>query len=242
MIHGSFVSLSGENYLRGFDHWDEVDGAFLRFMVAGPLHWLGITDLAAADALSPGKPEQISAFRFSAFAPDLLNRIIPTGLPGEDGQWQVRSDGRILAPRLSSRSARYQIARFCDSDGIDREVYRYRITPASLERARSQGLQLGHLLKLLRRQSTAIPPTLVSALERWEESGSLVQIEKAVVLRVKNPELLQVLRASRAARFLGDPLGPTAIIVKPGAIETVMKILLELGYFANISMDEHLLK
>ena len=40
---------SGE-FLRGFECWDEVDGALLRFLISGPLHWLGFLDLAAPDA------------------------------------------------------------------------------------------------------------------------------------------------------------------------------------------------
>ena len=38
-----------------------------------------------------------------------------------------------------------------------------------------------------------------------------------MVLRVTVPEVLQALRASRAARYLGEPLSPTAVAIKPGA-------------------------
>ncbi|MEJ2605111.1 MAG: hypothetical protein P8Z41_00390, partial [Anaerolineales bacterium] len=31
--------------LHGFDDWDAIDGAMLRYMLLGPLHWLGVTDL-----------------------------------------------------------------------------------------------------------------------------------------------------------------------------------------------------
>ncbi len=30
-----------QTYLRGFDCWDAVEGALLRFLITGPLHWLG---------------------------------------------------------------------------------------------------------------------------------------------------------------------------------------------------------
>ena len=32
-------------YLNGFESWDQVDGALLRFMLTGPLHWLGLAEL-----------------------------------------------------------------------------------------------------------------------------------------------------------------------------------------------------
>jgi hypothetical protein len=140
-------------------------------------------------------------------------------------------------PRLAPRAVRYQIARFGDWEGETEDVYRYRLTPASLERARQQGLKLSHLLALLRRHTSSVPPSLVKALERWDEHGSQARLEKAVVLRLNNPDLLQVLRSSRAARFLGDPLGPTTIIVKPGATQKVMEVLAELGYLVEGEID-----
>jgi hypothetical protein len=37
-----FIRREGsDTYLRGFAAWDEVDGALIRFIITGPLHWLG---------------------------------------------------------------------------------------------------------------------------------------------------------------------------------------------------------
>src|SRR5258707_9319744 len=33
-------------YLRGFETWDKVDGAVLRFILTGPMHGLGLVDTA----------------------------------------------------------------------------------------------------------------------------------------------------------------------------------------------------
>jgi len=59
-------------------------------------------------------------------------------------------------------------------------------------------------------------------------------MEHALILRLRSPELLQTLRNSRAARYLGDPLGPTTVIVKPGAGEKVIAALAEMGYMGEI--------
>ena len=53
------------------------------------------------------------------------------------------------------------------------------------------------------------------------------------MLRVTSPDVMDKLRKSRATRFLGEPLSPTAVIVKPGAWEKVMSALTELGYLAE---------
>lgn len=222
---------SGE-FLRGFEHWDDVDGALIRYLICGPLHWLGLLDLAAPEETAP-----VTAFRFSRWADSLLAGVPPQGLPEEHSKIHIRSDGRIGIPALAPRSIRYQLARFCYWEDENPHEYRYRLIPSSLSRAREQGLQVSHLLSLLRRYADVIPPNIVTALNNWETRGTAAQIQKTLVLKVGSPEILQALRGSRAARFLGEPLGPAAIIVKPGAGEKVLAALTEMGYLGELIGD-----
>jgi hypothetical protein len=218
---------SGE-FLRGFESWDQVDGALVRFLLAGPMHWLGLLDLAA-----PGPDRAVTAFRLSAWADMLLQGKPAPGLPAEDARLLVASDARLRMPRLVPRVARYQLARFCAWEEESEAGYAYRLTPAALERARQAGLSINHLLALLRRYAEHIPPSLPRALERWNQHGPEASLERVLVLRLASPDLLQALRASRAARYLGDPLGPTAIIVKSGAEKKIFAILAEMGYLGE---------
>ncbi len=215
-------------FLRGFEHWDMVEGALVRYTITGILYWLGIVELAAPSADAP-----IKAFRLSKWSHALLKGKYPEDMPEETDTILVTSEARLRVPRLTPRVARYQVARFCLWDGEDEEIYKYQISPQSLERARKQGLQINHLLTILRRYASTIPPTLVKALERWEERGTEARIEHPYVLRLSSPDILKELRSSRAARFLGEPLGPTAIIVKPGALEKVIAALAEMGYIGE---------
>ncbi|MCU0485191.1 MAG: helicase-associated domain-containing protein [Anaerolineales bacterium] len=226
---------SGE-FLRGFAHWEAVDGALIRYLVAGPLYWLGICDLVLT--APPGEAgARLGGFRFSAWAGTLLAGGAPQGLAVEEAQVHIGSDFRVSLPGLAPRALRYQLARFCEWDEEKADGYHYHLTPASLARARQQGLTTSHLLTLLRRQARTVPPSLVRAVERWERKGCEARLEPMVVLRLASPELLQELRASRAARFLGDPLGPTAIPVRAGAVQKVLRILAEMGYLAEIAED-----
>ena len=220
-------------YLRGFENWDQVDGELIRFLITGPLHWLGILDLAAQ---GEGKP--LTAFRFSRWSDALLQGEIPQDLPLEDQKIVVRSDARLMLSTRVPRSVRYQIARFSEWDELDREIYHYHLTPPSLRRASKSGLLTSHLLSLLHNQAEQVPPNLVTALERWDEHGRQARMEQVFVLRLSSPEILQELRASRAARFLGDPLGPTAVIVKPGARDKVLAALTEMGYLGEIVSED----
>lgn len=222
----------GGEYLRGFEHWDAVDGELLRFIIAGPLHWLGLIDLGL-----PGQGQEApTAFRFSAWASDLLNQKAPAGLVVEKDSLVVSANGRLHVPVHAPRPARYQIARFAAWDRLAKDIYHYRLTPASLAAAGKQGLKTAQLLGLLRRHTKGVPAALVQALERWEAQGVEARLEQHTLLRVRDPELLASLRASRAARFLGDVLGPTVVVVKPGAVDKVLDALAEMGYLGEVTL------
>ncbi|MFO7583532.1 MAG: hypothetical protein R6W69_02290 [Anaerolineales bacterium] len=208
-------------YLRGFAHWDDVEGSLVRYFVQ-ILHWLGLADVASAQ-----ENGLLTAFRLLAQAETRE----------ENGKITVTSNGRISVPRLTPRSARYQVARFCEWEepkaGGD---YRYRATPDSLKAAHAQGLKAGQLLSLLAKNASAlIPPPFVKALQRWEVNGTEARIEHPVVLRVSRPEVMSELKNSKAGRFLSEPLGPTTAVVKPGAESKILEALSEMGLLAETS-------
>jgi hypothetical protein len=81
--------------------------------------------------------------------------------------------------------------------------------------------------------SAGIPPVLVKALKRWEGNGTEARVQTQVVLRVSRQEVLEELRKSKAARFLGEMLGPTTVVIKDGAQSKVLAALAELGLLAE---------
>ncbi|MCW5876214.1 MAG: helicase-associated domain-containing protein [Anaerolineales bacterium] len=221
---------AGGEYLRGFAHWDAVDGALIDFTIIGPLHALGLVDLARR---GEGKPA--AAFRWGAWAEALLEGAPPRGLKKETQLFKVDSQGKVLIPPLAPRAARYLLARFCDWLPRPKEGYAYQISAAGLARAAAQGLEVRQLAALLKKYGEGeLPPNLVQALRRWGAQGGQARLGSALVLRVSSAAVLKALRASRAARHLGEPLGPTSALVKPGAGPQVLRALLELGYLGEL--------
>jgi hypothetical protein len=133
---------------------------------------------------------------------------------------------------------RYQVSRFCEWDEVKSDEYRYHITTTSLTKAKEQGLKIEHLLPLLAKYSAGVPPSLVKTLKRWEVSGTEARVETQAVLRVSRPEILEEMRKSKAAKYLGEVLSPTAVFVKGGAIQKVMEALTELGLLAEDLTEE----
>ena len=87
---------------------------------------------------------------------------------------------------------------------------------------------------LVKHTNGAVPPALVKALKRWEQHGTEARVESLLVLRVSRPEIMEEIRKSKAGKYLGEALSPTAVIVKSGAIQKIMAELAELGLLAEV--------
>jgi hypothetical protein len=211
---------SDGQYLRGFAYWDQVDGALVKRFIH-TLHWLGMADLASAE---DGK--DATAFRVTPF------NVERSTLNGKIG---VNSNGKIMVSRFFSRAARYQISRFCEWEEDKPDEFHYQVTARSLSHAKEQGLQAAQLLSLLVKYTNgAVSPALVKSLKQWEARGTEARVKNLLVLRVNRPEIVEELRKSKAGKFLGEILSPTAVTIKSGAESKVLAALAELGLLAEI--------
>ncbi|MCZ2128107.1 MAG: helicase-associated domain-containing protein [Anaerolineales bacterium] len=215
-----FVKRAADGeYLRGFAYWDAVDGTLIKYLIR-ILHWLGRADLAA-----PSEGKDISAFRL----------VEPRSELPQAEKIYVASNGKIVVSRWFSRAARYQLARFCEWDEAKGDDYVYRISAASLTRAAKQGLKAEQLLTMLVKYAKdAVPPPTVKALKRWNANGVEARMENLLVLRFAKPEALDEARKSKAAKYFGELLSPTTVIVKSGAARQALAELAELGLLAEV--------
>ena len=215
--------------LSGIEHWQDVDGALIRYLITGPMHWLGLIDLA-----SPAEGESIKAFRFSDGSSHLLMGKPPENMAIEDQPIESFSDGKLTASPLTPRLARYQVSRFCLWVDETPTKYTYQLSPASLAKAADQGLKTTHLETLLNKYGDPPPPSLLKAIQQWDKEGGQAKIQPGILLVVDTPQILQALRESPAGRFISDPLGPTSAIIFPGAVKKVSAALARLGYLSDI--------
>jgi hypothetical protein len=213
------------HYLRGFSSWDQVDGALIKYFITNILYWLGQVDLCVAEGAN-----EPTSFRILNSESHLTSR--------EDRKINISSQGLISIPRLAPRVVRYQVSRFCEWEEAKDDLYRFRVSTNSLTKAKEQGLKVEHLLALLAKHADAgIPPALSKALKRWEVNGTEARVQTQVILKVSKPEILEEMRRSRAAKFLGEVLSPTTVVVKSGAVQKVMETLTELGLLTEVTTD-----
>ncbi|MBA4420583.1 MAG: hypothetical protein C0391_05500 [Anaerolinea sp.] len=216
-------------YLNGFHHWEDVEGVYIRHLITGPLFWLGVVSTGySSHARIP------TVFKITPIGQALLHGELLQTIE-ENGRIIIKAGAQIHCPPLVPRWVRYLMARMADWELANTSGYAYRFTPGSLGAARKQALHISHLTSLLRKYGAIPPPpTLIRALQSWEENGTRVSLEGIQVLRVASPDILQHIMASRAARYLAEPLGPTAVMIKPGSAEKLSNLLIDLGYLGEI--------
>jgi hypothetical protein len=219
--------------LMGFEHWDKVEGALLRYLMSGPLYWLGVMDLGFEE--DSGHP---TTFRLADTGLPLLGLAPPpSDEPRPEDQapphtLAVGDDSTVRVPLAASLYARFQLARFADFLGRERDHVRYRLSPLSLTHARQQGITPEQVRAFLGRVSgDRVPAKVLDDLRRWYERSGSIRLEQEVVLRVDHPETLQALRRDSAiAPLLGEVLGPQAVLIPRANVRLVRRWLMAHGY------------
>ncbi len=156
-----YIRKADENvYLRGFAHWDEVEGQLIRYLMRGPLLWFGVVAM----------DERQTRFALTEAGRALLQEEKPTVAPA--GRIEVTRDFLVLVPPGVASLDRFRVARFTRWEGSPQvgtdEPFRYRITQTALRRAEAQGITVHRILAFLREQTgDTLPENVVRALTRW---------------------------------------------------------------------------
>ena len=163
---------SSRRYLTGFENWEQVEGALIAYVLTGPAHWLGATDVgnlpsgaAGGEVASPA----LAQFRLTGTGVTLLGLTAEEPPERTSPRLTVQPDFRVLIPHGSSCFDRFRLARFAVWEA-SRPAFRYRITQRALKRAQQQGITTKRILAFLRRASGGdLPSNIVQALTHWEE-------------------------------------------------------------------------
>ncbi|MCC7450275.1 MAG: helicase-associated domain-containing protein [Anaerolineae bacterium] len=216
-------------YLRGFDSWDRVDGAMLRFILTGPMHGLGLLDTA----------EGGTAARLTAYGRAFMG-VADWPNTEKEESITIAPDGLCTVPRGVSRFNRFQLARFTDWEKAA-DPYEYRLTAAGLAQAARQNIQASNILTFLKRATQDnIPQSVLTLIDTWGQAGAdSAAISQMTVLRVPTPELLAAIQATPALRrYLGATLGPTAVAVRAGQWQDLAAALQANGILVDVDMAD----
>ncbi len=216
-------------YLAGFESWDAVEGRLIRFLVTGPLFWLGAVALDAETGL------QATCFRLTSLGTAWLFNRMPAELP-RPARATAGDDFTVAAPLTLPLLDRYRLLRITEPDATSRyelgHPTRHRITRGSLARARSNNVKPEAIIEFLRRITGGkLSPRVVSALARWEEQSGAVHVSRGAILRVEDASVLAALRADPAlAPLLGDLISAQAVLVREANLPRLLEVIRQSGY------------
>ncbi|MBN1310746.1 MAG: hypothetical protein JXB30_04935 [Anaerolineae bacterium] len=230
--------VSSGEILHGFEYWDAIEGALIRFMLEGPLRWLGVLRI------------RYGAFILTPYGLALLGRAEWPLQPDPQSHIRVDEQGVIGVPVNVSRYDRLQIARFSSwidtpppniqssgrrqlPDVMEEEgTYFYRLTPQAVERVAPEGITLlRHIIPFLQRLSgNSLPANVAQMLEAWEQSPAEVIVQDVVILTAKDLSVYERLRKNgKINRWLGQPVGPQAHAVRREDFPALLNDLRQTG-------------
>jgi hypothetical protein len=224
--------VESNGYLLGFEHWDQVEGKLIRFLLNGPLQWFGIIDTGES------KEDKSQTCRISKSGKDIWQKKYPHLINQIEEKPKIDSFGKIVISKNVPLALRYQISRFCDWEIPNHNEFRYQLTPKSLIRAEKHGLNPNQFLTLIQKAIGQIPPTIRSVFENWEKNRLENFIKKETLLRVSNPEIIVQLKESNTSKFIKEILSPTVAIINDGSENKIQKAIFELGFFTDWIIDE----
>ncbi|HEX6383719.1 MAG TPA: helicase-associated domain-containing protein [Anaerolineae bacterium] len=225
--------LITDNYISGFENWERVEGRLIRFLVQGPLTWLGMVETATV-----GNSD------------DTLYRLTPRALawladddPAEEEvrvPLVVQADASLMVPYNADRYHRFQVARISEAAPIVAgKPFLYQLTPRSLADARQEGIAPDRILQFLEEASgRPVPASTKRALMRWGERGVEARLEATVVLRVRDASILETLRSNPKTRDLIDEnLGALAAAVRPQNWQKLRQAAAQLGLLLDSDIE-----
>lgn len=153
-------STSTQEFIKGFDNWERVEGTLLSFLLTGPLHWLGATDLAEPSA---GDDIQLSLSQWGAIWLG-HNTVQPSEV--RQRPFKIKEDFTITLPAGVSLLDRFRVERFAQWQS-SYPNYVYQISQRSLARGAGEGISAQQILQFLTQHSQSVPAKVQTALERF---------------------------------------------------------------------------
>ncbi len=212
--------------------WYMVEGGFIRAIMLGPLHWLGLVETR--------QEGHITQFRASPHL-SLASEREPAA--GEDVTWGkliVQPNFELVALAPVSEGLLVKLDRFAERLKLE-HIAQYRLTKASVTRATQLGLHVEDILRVLQEAADPgieIPQNVRYSLAEWERQARRVELwQNAALIEVDDPALLDSLFAEEATRALfRRRLSPTLAEAAAARLPALQAALWQRHYLPAITL------
>lgn len=209
--------------------WHMVEGGFIRALLTGPLHWLGIVELDEA--------EHPDAFRLAQGARLLAGPEPPTNEEIAWGRLVVQPNFELVALAPVSESLLVSLDRFAERVRLE-HIAQYRLSKTSVTQAVQLGMTAEDIQQALEQAAGgAIPQNVHYSLVEWERQARRIELWRgATLLEVDDPALLDTLFDDPQARpWLLRRLTPTLAEVASEHLTQIQEMLWQRDYPLAIS-------
>jgi hypothetical protein len=202
------VDLESGELLGGPQSWVRVEAPFLRYLLSGPLFWLGLLEWGRG-------PESWDRLRLTrpglAWLAGSENILLTPPRPLE-----LSGEGRLLAQPEADLSLLWQLEPYLTLEQRG-PPSRYLLSRASFGRGLAAGGSAAELRRLLERAAGGtLPLDLMVALQRWTIAAGRFKLRPMVVLSAADAaELDAVLERLGSSGLIRERLGPLAAVVAP---------------------------
>jgi hypothetical protein len=213
--------------LAGPASWKQVEGRYLDFLVAGPLHWLGVVELGQVEG-------SLVAFRLTPLSQFLWYRDVA---PPELSEESIIVEGtfEVWVPVEASPYIIF-VLEGCAERLQQDHVSHYRLTREALHWALGRGLRVDDLLDLLARYGRGeVPQNVAYTLEEWTKTYGQLRLHQPLLLSAEDALLLEEVLADTEVRSsCGDPLSSTSVEVLSEHAFALVQRLGRLGYLPKV--------
>ena len=218
--------------------WYTVEGGFIRALISGPLHWLGLVNIDT---------EHPDAFRL---VPDLALITSETTPDTQEPVWGrliVQPNFEVIALAPVSEALLLYLDSFAERMRLE-HIAQYRLTKASVTNAIQSGLRAETIQQILEQAAGgSIPQNVQYSLLEWERQARRIELWRGVtLLEVDNAALLdQLLAGDETQNLFGRRLTPLLVEVLADKLSVVQEILWQSDYLpalVSASMYDNVLE
>ena len=207
--------------------WYTVEGGFIRALILGPLHWLGLVNLDA---------EHPDAFRLVQDLALITNETPPNTREPAWGRLIVQPNFEVIALAPVSEALLLNLDSFAERMRLE-HIAQYRLTKASITNAIQSGLHTETIQQILEQAAGgSIPQNVQYSLLEWERQARRIELWRGVtLLEVDDAALLDQLLADAETRNLfGRRLAPLLVEVLTYQMSMVQDILWQKDYLSAL--------
>ncbi len=209
--------------------WHMVEGGFVRTLLTGPLHWLGLVETKQDD--------NENFVRFSPLSGLLMSDGVLPVETTPPGRLIIQPNFEVVALAPVSEALLVQLDSFAERVSLEL-IAQYRITKTSVTHAIQMGILAETILAILERATGGeLPQNVRYSLIEWERQARRIELWRtAILLEVDTAALLDDLFANEATRpLLRRRLSPLLAEVAPQHLPTLQALLWQRDYLPAVT-------